>query len=260
MQGGKDLYRWLCATLLVVAAVLLMNAAVALGASGSVLCGSSNIDGDHITRANDFQVRGIGCENAFRSATGYTDSTDAVNTTTPGTERFTAELYEWRYRWTCNSTRLAERHDGLETDLFRCHAQEELAGTRRGTVYMNFKWWLPRAEGCPPLAGAEPNETSEGVFATRNVRCSTADAWIGNAETLISRWVYAYADREGELYYHYYESEYGDGNAPGLLFDCTEFSPPGEPSAHVWDCFQPGRGFASKEYSWVERPTEEAST
>jgi hypothetical protein len=166
------------------AVVILLACLAWPGAADARGCGSSNIDGDHITPANDFQVHGgITCANAFASATGYTDSAAAVDTTTPGTEAFTAEFYEWRYRWTCRTTALRVLHDGLGA-RFDCRATEELAGRPRGEVSMSFEWWLSDERSCPdfPLGDEVGEEAlATEVRTTRNATCAEARRWLKEA-------------------------------------------------------------------------------
>src|ERR1017187_4498072 len=90
------------------AVLAVAGAAVALSSTSAAAASRcrSNIDGDHIALANDFQVSGINCANAVKSAVGYTDSAKQIENVEPGTVRFTAELDHWRYRWTCRMTEL----------------------------------------------------------------------------------------------------------------------------------------------------------
>jgi hypothetical protein len=227
--------------------ILTMLAFATPATANAQSCGSSNIDGDHITQANDFQVSGglLTCATAFLSATGWTDSAAGAYTTTPGTETFAAELYEWRYRWTCRTTELPVLHKGLGA-YFHCHAREELGGHTRGIVYMSFKWWLSQVKSC--VRGEEE------ISATRNASCHEAFQWVETASSLIPRWVYPYASHEGKQFYHYYQSETGDGTGPeGFLYDCWDRSLP-EEEGHTdqWSCTEAGRKFDSREYTWAE--------
>jgi hypothetical protein len=179
------------------------------GAANAHGCDRSNIDSDHITPANDFQVHGrITCENAFRSATGYTDSAAAADTTTPGTETFTAEFYEWRYRWTCRTTALPVTHGGLGA-YFRCRATEELGGRRRSGVSMSFKWWLSNERSCPDFAlNDEVNEDAMAteVHTTRNASCAETRRWLKEAAEAIQ---YHLAPYKTEPLKRTYENEDG---------------------------------------------------
>jgi hypothetical protein len=146
-------------------------------------CRSSNIDGDHITSANAFEVSGLSCFNAFESATGLVDSPASIQVTVPGTERFTAEFFEWRYQWTCRSTELPARLqrpiDGVTySGQFRCHAVAELAGRRRGTVHMSFRWFLPFYKSCPNFQLEYQSWEAVHVTASRNVPCGAVAGFI----------------------------------------------------------------------------------
>ncbi len=146
----------------------------------------ASIHGERITAANAFDVSGLSCENAVRSAAGYIDSAARINVSLPGTERFTADFFEWHYLWTCRTTELPAREQHLVNGVsfgayYRCHAVQELGGHRLSMAYMRFKWWLTEERSCPsfPLE----DEVSElavarEVATTRNVRCSEARTWL----------------------------------------------------------------------------------
>jgi hypothetical protein len=105
--------------------------------------------------------------------------------TVPGTERFTAEFFEWRYQWTCRSTELPVR---LQRPIqgvtyggqFRCHAVE-LAGRRRGTVHMSFRWFLPSYKSCPSFLVEYQSWEAVDVTASRNVPCGEVAGLIEGA-------------------------------------------------------------------------------
>jgi hypothetical protein len=228
-------------------------------------CGSSGIDGDHITSANDFQVSGglLSCATAFMSATGYTDSPASSEDSVPGTESFTAELYEWRYRWTCHTTELPVLHKGLGA-YFRCHAREELDGHLRGIVYMSFKWWLDNERSCPNFdLDDEVNTDSPvtSVVVSRNVTCAAGRRWLTEAaaaiqyhltpykaDPLIRRYETETGEQRSEevprYYYHYFNGgAYACYTSPTLL---SENGPKGltcEPAQPSW---------GSREYRFVE--------
>ncbi len=228
-------------------------------------CGSSNIHGDHITAANDFQVRGgITCESALISATGYVDSAEGGDKSVPGTETFTAEYYEWRYHWTCHTTEPPVLHEGLGA-YFHCHAQEELGGRHRGTAYMSFKWWLNNERPCPSFAlGDEVNETllATKVVVTRNVTCAEGRRWLKEAAEAIQYRLQPYKtdplkrtseNEEGKTvtevipryYYHYFN---------GGQYDCftspTELS---ENGTKELECEPEKRSWGSREYGFTEK-------
>lgn len=234
-------------------------------AASAQACGPSNIHGDHITAANDFQVSGgITCESALTSATGYVDSAESSDKTVPGTETFTAEFYEWRYRWTCHTTEPPVLHEGLGA-YFHCRAREELGGHRRGTVYMSFKWWLDNERPCPsfPLAD-EVNEDpiATEVVVTRNVTCAEARSWLKGAAEAIQYRLQPYkADplrrtsetEEGKTitevipryYYHY-----TDGGEYECFASPTELSEDGPKGLQ---CEPEQRSWGSREYGFTEK-------
>ncbi len=110
-------------------------------------------------------------------------------------------------------------------------------------VYMSFKWWLPSNKTC--------NRGEAEITVSRNASCNEGFQWVETASSLIPRWVYAYATHEGKQFYHYYQSETGDGNGPeGFLYDCWDRVIPEE--VKLWVCTEAGRKFASREYDWSE--------
>ena len=244
-------------------------------------CRYSNINGDRITRANDFQARGLRCADAFVLATGYTDSAASINLTVPGVEVFVAELSGLRYHWVCRTTELPRRelHDvGGVThgSYFHCRAQEERAGRRLGAVYMSFKWWREGggSRDCPGFALEKSGWRAGQVSLSRNLSCSHDKEWISTATRLLQTDGVPYATREvnGSVrrYYHYYDSNgTNSSNVPGdgVLYDCSEEDGPttnGFPS-EVWrGCFSASggaelvegvpefpTGWQSTEYGWL---------
>jgi hypothetical protein len=236
-------------------------------AAASRSCGHSNIDEDHITPANDFLVGGgISCANALMSATGYTDSAQAVNITVPGRATFTAQFYEWRYRWECKTVELTPRDlrtvDGVTRGTrFSCHAWEELGGHRLGMVSMTFKWWLPYYRSCSTFPLEQEGWLADQVTVTRNVNCMDAEEWIRTATNLIETDGIAYKVVAGTEYFDYFDS--GGTNSSNTPGDGTPYECLTGASAALteeyglgaawWQCFQPGRKYLSKEYAWRQR-------
>jgi len=235
------------------------------GTASAQGCGASNIHGDHITAANDFQVHGgITCESALTSATGYVDSAEGGDKSVPGTETFTAEFYEWRYRWTCHTTEPPVLHEGLGA-YFHCHAREELGGHRRGTVYMSFKWWLNNERPCPGFNlddEVNTNTPVTGVVVSRNVTCAEGRRWLTEAAAAIqyrltpfkiAPFINRYETEGGvketetipRYYYHYFN---------GGQYDCftspTELS---ENGTKELECEPEKRSWGSREYGFTEK-------
>jgi hypothetical protein len=211
---------------------------------------SSNIHGDHITAANDFQVSGISCGVALIFATNYTDSADQINTALPGTEHFIGEAYEYRYRWTCRTTQLPHPHmiEGIAYGT-QYHCTGQSLKHQFGPASMSFKWWLTNERRCTPY-----------LFVSRNQTCSYAHEWTQTATELISRFVSPFRTSTNGVglktnYYDYYFSgnpQLTDNNPTGpsgFLYECSETEAL-EEEGDLWDCWEPGRPPASTQYAW----------
>jgi hypothetical protein len=213
--------------------------------AGAQTCGPSNVHGDHITAANDFQASGVPCSYALIAATEYTDSAAALNTTLPGTATFRADAYEWSYLWRCRTTELPG-HGQLGTS-FRCDGRS--LNPRFGPARMSFEWWLSNERRCP----GEAHTVDAAIFrmvVSRDQACGAARAWIEEASEGI-RLDWEPTSSGGLLHFHYL------AQGEGTQYECTAarlLPAEGEEGRgqETWDCFQRGRPAATPEYTWVQ--------
>jgi hypothetical protein len=235
---------------LVVSSLVVPSAAIARGCR-------SDIHGDHITAANDFQAFGISCSDAVIAATEYTDSAAGVETTDPGIERYMSAPYEW----TCRTTELPNPHGGLGT-YFHCSAKGLTAHI--GPARMAFKWWLSNERNCPnedieaPFSGSEGKVLAGLMTVSRLRPCSSAWPWIEEAMSVLH-------DTGAEVFqttlspagqkeydYHYYDNADNKPGA-GATYICVRvpFTSEDGRAAERWDCREPNSPAGSVEYSWT---------
>jgi hypothetical protein len=250
--------------LLILGAVLLLStvftsSALAglrpLPAQSGRCSGIWTINGEHINRANAFQVSGVNCQYAMLSATDYTDSALAIpnaGSTTP--IMFEAGGYPWLYHWRCRETSSTGPH---EYTYYHCRADGRPDGYH-GTAYMSFKWWLGPTRSCPTFPVDEAQEwLAASTWATRNQTCSSAEEWIRTASQSIHRFGQAYAITSGHFgdvyHYHYYSSNgANESNEPrdGDPFLCSSEHQT-ELQSEAWECAEQTK-MEPRSFGWRE--------
>jgi hypothetical protein len=255
------------------ALTLAFGVAAALPASSAgtdappILCKHSNIDGDHLTAANQFTVRGVPCSYALFAAVGLTDGTERYNVDPPSTVRFTASGSGGSYRWTCRTTALRHPHvakpgeSGTNPEEpgidYHCRGHGHLTGHGAGEASMDFKWWLIGVRECTAFALESRRAVVTEATVTRNVACEAAEHWIRTATREIERFGHPYRVQDEARYYRYYDSGGVNGSdAPGdgRLYMCLAIADRELRNVHgtsTWICRPPGHPFAGREYQWI---------
>lgn len=253
-----------CAAGLVVVACLSASTASTAApamASQLVRCNEdSNIDGDHISAANEFRVSGISCGYAFYVAAGLTDSSAREKVKESGTQTFTTAQRGLRYLWRCRETNLEPPHvekpgeSGTNPEEpgehYRCRGRAERDGHRTGEVSLTFAWWLIGVQECPRFALTQPGFIATEITVSRNVTCNEAKRWIMRATTEILALGSPPRHQNQEARHRYYDS--------GRLYKClvaadTMFI--GEHDTSNWLCEPPGDPFAGQTYRWSRQPS-----
>jgi hypothetical protein len=213
-----------CAAAMTVAGFFGCIAAAPVVASPLARCGRSDIDGDHITAANRFQVQGISCAYAFVVATGLTDSTAREKVKDSEVQTFATSQHGRHFVRRCRERTLEPPHvekrgeSGTNPEEpgadYRCSGQAELDNHPTGSVSLSFRWWLIGVRYCRRLALAQGFAATE-IQVSRDVTCDAAARWIVTATTDILLFGHPY-QREGEaVRYHYRDSTKPGGCGAG---------------------------------------------